>query len=151
MEIKYNPKLVENTSEDDLLSLMLHEGMHRIMKHQERGSRVIQLFDMESIIVNTNIAYDLEANEILLDRWGIRIEDAYYPGQEPFENYPPGKSGEHYFAMMLAQVVDTLAMAGESKKTTKGDQEGRPVARSVRGTGLKGIFKIILDCFRVKQ
>lgn len=105
----YDPELVEKTSDDDILRLLEHEGMHIINKHVSRFLRMrANEFGAEKITKKKktawNIAADCCVNVQCNFPKSVKIADQEWPAQFPhLWKLPAGKATEYYYHELLKQ------------------------------------------------
>ena len=90
--IVYNPDFVLTLTAEETVGLLAHEVMHVVNKHFARRC--------DRPTAAWNVACDLAINHLLIDA-GFQLPDCgVFPGQEPYQNMPPGLAAEEYFALL---------------------------------------------------
>lgn len=84
----FDPEFAEKLLERELQFVILHEVMHRVLKHCIRGKNLHSLL--------YNISCDIVVNSIILDMWGLN--NFKIAGEEAMHLVPDGKEGRFYNA-----------------------------------------------------
>jgi predicted metal-dependent peptidase len=122
----YNPELIERTSEEEILKVLSHEGIHLINKHLARLLRIMaeepNVAKQKSKMAIYNIASDICANEQANIRAPITIDGVPWPPHTA-ERYklPSGQIAEWYYLKFLEQLKDGM---GKNKEGQKGEGDG---------------------------
>ncbi|MFT4148463.1 MAG: VWA-like domain-containing protein [Micrococcaceae bacterium] len=116
-----SPWFFHDISETERATILLHESMHVLNSHKERGDMLGANADLR------NVVGDLEINSVLDSMPEANIESGIVPGKtEPFEKFPKSKTMEQYMSLMvqegLAQEV-TLAPESTSCDESTEDRE----------------------------
>ncbi len=125
----YNPAIIEVTSDEVILTVLEHEGMHILNKHISRLLRIMSdEIDKRKIIAKSyvwNIAADCAVNSQANIReplmFGKIVAKPQLPGMYNMEE---GKITEHYYLELLKTVKDEMEGKGKGKGEGKGEGLG---------------------------
>lgn len=81
-----------------------HEVWHLLRNHHERGENLPEPPDGIDKNKLSNIAEDLEINDDIRHILLPELSFACFPGQEPFEELPDGKSMEFYYDKLCSEI-----------------------------------------------
>jgi predicted metal-dependent peptidase len=119
LTLAYNPDLVDRTSDEWVLKVLEHEGMHILNHHIPRGMKVFYSetdISKRAIKMNIlNVASDCAVNEQAKLRDNFIIAGKTWPAQLP-ENHglPPEKMTEWYYLELLKKTkVTKIPFGGE--------------------------------------
>jgi predicted metal-dependent peptidase len=88
--VSYNPEFVMSLSQEQLIAVLAHEGLHPGFAHHARKQ------DREHF--DWNVAADLEINPILTEAGYKLPKDCLMPGNDPYKNLPSGLVAEDYYS-----------------------------------------------------
>jgi predicted metal-dependent peptidase len=140
----YEPNMIEKTSDDVILKLLEHEGMHIINKHISRFLRMraneFRESDTENKRQAWNIAADCCVNVQCSFPPSVTINEQEWPAQFPHMwKLPDGKATEWYFHELMKaiqkmekQMQQMEGSSGEGKDDNKG---GKSKNKDGKGKG----------------
>lgn len=95
MKVSYNDIFLAELSDDEMVTVLLHEFMHVEHNHFERAQRFFNKFSFQDI----NIAEDMEINTLLKEKGYKNFLRGRMVLPETY-GFPPLKSFEQYLALM---------------------------------------------------
>jgi predicted metal-dependent peptidase len=90
-EMLYNPEFFESLTPEHRTGVLMHEFYHLVFEH------VTGRLPAEGMSKIWNVATDLAINSHLIGRLP---DKALIPGGKHFEDFPVGKSAEHYLELL---------------------------------------------------
>jgi len=146
----YDPDLLSKTSEEDILKLLEHEGMHVINKHVSRFLRMrANEFGTEKITEKKRMAWNIGADCCVNIQCNfpkyVTIDDQQWPAQFPYMwKLPENKATEYYYHELLKhkdlpqQKSQLLICTGEEKSEDGTEKQNSPGSAKVKKAVLIG-------------